>query len=290
MENNVVEEPKKKFSFFKKIGILLILILMITFGYARFWIHKFITIQEYPITVETLPSTFNGLKIVQFSDIHFGRTTNEAEVEKMVSEINRTNPDIVIFSGDLFDSSINLTDKNIDFLKSALSKIQAKQKKYAIKGDSDYLNIEAFEQIMSETNFKILDGQNELFFNGSNTPIQIAGIPSIQKEEINLENTFKTDVNNVAYKILIAHEPTIIKELGNTKVDLILSGHSLGGLVSIPYLGEIFKKTYTDEFQKGYYKKDDTTMYVSSGIGTEELSFRLFNQPSINLYRFYNYN
>lgn len=290
MENNIVEEQKKKFSFFKKIGIIVVLILIMVFSYARFWIHKFVTIKEYAITIETLPSNFNGLKIVQFSDIHFGRTTNETEVEKMVSEINRTNPDIVIFSGDLFDSSINLTDKNIDFLKSTLSQIKAKQKKYAITGDSDYLNIEIYEQIMTEANFKILNGQNELFFNGSNTPIQIAGIPSIQKEEINLENTFKTDVNNVAYKILITHEPTIIKELGNTKVDLILSGHSLGGLVTIPYLGEIFKKPYTDEFQKGYYKRNDTIMYVSSGIGTEELSFRLFNSPAINLYRFYNYN
>lgn len=290
MENNRIEEPKRKFSFLKKIIILFLFLFLLIFFYTRFWIHTFLTIEEYPIIEETLPSNFNGLKILQFSDIHFGRTTNESEMEKLVEEINLTNPDIIIFSGDLLDSSINLSDKNIDFLKDTLSKTKAKQKKYAVMGDSDYLNIEVYKTIMTSAGFKILENQNELIFHDSNTPIQIAGIPSIQKENINLENTFKTTVNNVAYRILIAHEPTIIDELGNTKVNLILSGHSLGGLISIPGMGGILKKEYTSEYQKGIYKKNDTTLYVSSGIGTEKYSFRFLNNPSINLYRFYNYN
>ena len=287
MENKI-EEPKK-LSMFKKILIVIAFLIMIIFCYSRYWIHKFITIKEYPIVVESLPSYFNGLKIVHFSDIHFGKTINENEIKKMVKEINLTNPDIVIFSGDLLDSSIQLSDKNIDFLKEELGKIKAKYKKYAIKGDSDYLNIEAYQDIISTAGFKILDNQNELLFYEGNAPIQIAGISSIKKEEINLSQTFKTDVNNIAYKILIAHEPIVINNLNNAEANLILSGHSFGGYIIFPKIGGLLKKENTEEFQNGFYQKNDISMYVSTGIGTEDLSFRFHNPPSINLYRFYNY-
>lgn len=286
MENNTT--TIKKFSLLKKIGLIFLFFMILIFSYSGFWIHKFITIKEYPIVKESLPSNFNGLKIIHFSDIHFGKTTNELEVEKVVKEINLTNPDIVIFSGDLFDSSINISDKNIDFLKRTLSQITAKQKKYAIKGDSDYQDIESYETIMKEAGFKILNNQNDLIFFDGTSPIQIAGVPSLQKEEINLDNIFKTDVTNVAYKILIAHEPIIINEI-KEDVDLILSGHSLGGLINIPGIGPILTKDYTENFQKDFYTKNKTTMIVSTGIGTENIRFRFNNPPSINFYRFYNY-
>lgn len=89
---------------------------------------------------------------------------------------------------------------------------------------------------MKEAGFKILNNKNELLFIGGASPIQIAGIPSLQKEELNLDNLYHTEVNNVAYKILIAHEPIIINNL-KEEVNLILCGHSLGGLINIPYFG-----------------------------------------------------
>lgn len=287
MENKI--EETKKISLGKKICLSLILIIILLLCYSRFWIHKFITIKEYPIVVESLPSNFNGLKILHFSDIHFGKTTNEPEIKKMVKEINLTNPDIVIFTGDLFDSSIQLSDKNIDFLKQELSKINAKLKKYAIKGDSDYLNIETYQDIINTAGFKILDNQNELIFYEGNSPIQIIGIPSITKEELNLNLAMKTDTKNIAYKLLIAHEPVVIDKLNDRNINLVLSGHSLGGYINLPKIGGIIKKDNTEEYQNGFYQKNDISMYVSTGIGTEDLSFRFNNTPSINLYRFYNY-
>lgn len=287
MENKI--EETKKISLGKKICLSLILIIILLLCYSRFWIHKFITIKEYPIVVESLPSNFNGLKILHFSDIHFGKTTNEPEIKKMVKEINLTNPDIVIFTGDLFDSSIQLSDKNIDFLKQELSKINAKLKKYAIKGDSDYLNIETYQDIINTAGFKILDNQNELIFYEGNSPIQIIGIPSITKEELNLNLAMKTDTTNIAYKLLIAHEPVVIDKLNDRNINLVLSGHSLGGYINLPKIGGIIKKDNTEEYQNGFYQKNDISMYVSTGIGTEDLSFRFNNTPSINLYRFYNY-
>jgi len=292
IENKIETEeiiPKKN-PLLKKILLTLIILIILIFCYSRFWIHHMITIKEYPIIVESLPSNFNGLKIVHFSDIHFGKTTNEKELNKVVEEINLTNPDIVIFSGDLLDKDINLPDKNIDFLKETLAKIHARLKKYAIQGDSDYANIEQYKEIMTAAQFQILENQSELVFNEGITPIQIAGISSTQKETANLSEALKTTENNISYRILIAHEPEIIESLGEESVDLILCGHSLGGYIYIPGIGSIIQKEHTNNYLNGQYQNGSTTMFVSSGIGTEEYSFRFLNNPSINFYRFYNYN
>ena len=142
---------------------------------------------------------------------------------------------------------------------------------------------------MESAGFRILENENELIFQDGSSPILIAGISSLQKEELNITNTFKTDVSNVAYKILISHEPIIRNKLNN-EVNLILCGHTLGGLIRIPKIGPIIKKDYSENFLNDTYEQNQIKMYISSGIGTENINFRFNNMPSINLYRFYNYS
>ena len=72
-QENIIEEPKKK-SYWKKIIIILGILIILIACYMFLWIHKWITLEEMPIIYEPLPSNFNGLKIVHFSDIHYGKT------------------------------------------------------------------------------------------------------------------------------------------------------------------------------------------------------------------------
>ena len=86
---------------------------------------KIITVKDFILTNEKIPKSFNGFTIVHFSDIHFGRTTNEKEVNKVVDKINEIKPDIILFSGDLFDPYITLSENNINFLTEAFKKLNA---------------------------------------------------------------------------------------------------------------------------------------------------------------------
>jgi len=157
-------------------------------------------------------------------------------------------------------------------------------------GDHDYSNEELFQNIMQNAGFQILNNQNELVFYEGNTPIQIIGISSIQKEDINLETIFQNKETNIASTILIAHEPATIDLLKNNQVDLMLCGHSFGGFIKLPFLGGILQKNNINGYIDGFYEINQTKLYVSSGIGTETYPFRFLNPPSINLYRIYNYN
>lgn len=264
-------------------------IIVILFCFMRFWSHKFLIIKEYPIIEETLSSNWNGFKIVHFSDIHFGNTINEKELDKLVEKINLIRADIVVFTGDLFDKNIVLSDKNIDTLKNELKKINANIKKLAICGDNDYTDIDLYHEIMNNAEFQILENENVLIYQNGMNPIQIAGITSVQQQEYDVKKSLTTEEEKIEYRILLSHEPIIIDEVIDDNINLILSGHSLGGSIRLPGTDGIIKKEYTSIYQSGFYQKNETKLYVSSGLGTENYYYRFFNSPSIQLYRFYNY-
>ncbi len=276
-QENIIEEPKKK-SYWKKIIIILGILIILIACYMFLWIHKWITLEEMPIIYEPLPSNFNGLKIVHFSDIHYGKTTHEEEMKQVIKKINEVKPDIIVFTGDLLNNGINLPEQSIQFLKNELSKLNAKLKKYAIQGDNDYQNIETYQSIMTEAGFKILNNEQDLIFYKGNIPIQISGISSIQKEDIIEDNLWNTE-EKIGYRILLSHEPEVLDVL-QTKPNLLLSGHTLGGL---PWKDSA-------KYTKGKYQKEETTIIVSPGIGTEKYPIRFWNNPTIYLYRLYNFN
>ena len=289
MEEEILEEPsltRKKMRFIPKLFLTILFIIIIFLCYIHFLEPKLIVTEEVAIIVKTIPENFNGFKIAQISDIHFGRTTNEKELEKTVRKINEMKPDIVIFTGDLFDDYINLSEDNIKFLKSTLSNINANLNKYSIMGDSDITKEDVFKSIMNEANFTVLDNTNiPIYYNG-NTPIYLSGIPSIKKNTPDYSTALKKDKQE-SYQILMAHEPTIFDNKENT-ANLSITGHSLGGLIRIPFVGGIFKGENVSNYESGLYENDNKKLYVSGGIGTENISARFLNLPSVTLFRLYN--
>ena len=90
------------------------------------------------------------------------------------------------------------------------------------------------------------------------------------------------------YKILLIHEPDYINNIDYSNFNLILAGHSHNGQVKLPFVGGIILPNGAKKYYKEYYKLNNTDLYISSGIGTSQISFRLFNRPSINFYRLTN--
>ena len=118
----------------KKAIIICILLLALLFVYVKEIGTKHLDINEYKIETKIIPDSFNGLKIVHFSDIHYGTTVNEKELNKIVNEINELKPDIVFFTGDLFDKDIKLNEESINKIIECLSKIDPTLYKYTVYG------------------------------------------------------------------------------------------------------------------------------------------------------------
>lgn len=261
-----------------KILFFLLIFILLLFLYARYINTKGLIIKESAIIDEELDSHYNGLKVVQFSDIHYGRTTSKDDLNMIVEEINSLRPDIIVFTGDLFDDA-SISEKEEDLMIQCFEKLEARLFKFTIIGDYDKKYLEIYQNILSESNFILLDNSSKLVYDQSDIPINFVGLTNT--------NDIQSLYDNSYFTITLVHQPDLIKNI--SKSNIILAGHSLGGQIRLPFIGGIIKRSGADTYINDYYLIDQKQLYISNGIGTQDFSFRLFNKPSISLYRLYNY-
>ena len=110
--------------------MIIFIILLIKIIYARYIGTAGLITKEYTIE-DDLPESFDGLKIVHFSDLHYNRAITLKKVKDIIKEINLIKPDIVVFTGDLIDKDAEITTKDYTKLTTELRNINAKYAKYA---------------------------------------------------------------------------------------------------------------------------------------------------------------
>ena len=269
--------------------LIIFIIIFLTVIYARYIGTLGFDTKEYTILEKDIPEGFDGIKIVHFSDLHYNRAINITKVEKIVDEINLINPDIVVFTGDLIDRDVTLSEKDLNKLTNILLKIKAKYGKYAIMGnhDIDY-DMNKVIDIYNGSNFKYLDNEYDIVYNKKNEKIFIGGLNSVthNKDDISKMMSYFTDNKENMYKIILVHEPDISDKIVNDySVNLILAGHSHNGQVRFPIIGPIYTPPYSKKYYDNYYNLDGTNLYISSGLGVSTANYRLWNRPSINFYR-----
>lgn len=286
--NEVYRENRKKIVLLiLKVISMLIIVFSLFYLYNTYISTAKLIVKETKIINKKIPTNFNGLKIIQFSDLHYGSNIFIDELEEVVKVINVRKPDVVIFTGDLIDSSYKLKNKEKEKLIKQLSSIKATLGKYAIKGDED---ADSIESIFSQSDFLLLDNSYDLIYKGNDTPILIVGNSSMLKKNYDIDkayNYFNEDTNNKdIYTISLMHEPDLVTEvLDKYKSDLILAGHSHNGNVGISFINKFKSIAGAEKYYKSFYKVGDADLYISSGIGTNGLGIRVLCQPSINFFR-----
>lgn len=263
------------------IVFIIVTIFLSVIGYSHFIEPNLLVTKK--LVIET-QKPIEPCTIVYFTDTHFGKYYDVSHASKIVEEINKANPDIVVFGGDLLDNFAR--DRNnidLQYLKEELQKIEVKTGKYAVWGNHDYGGgaIRIYDDFMTSCGFEILDNESvEL----ANYGIKLIGYddylmgwtnPSLYKIESDLFN------------VIVSHEPIVSQFIESRSENFLLSGHTHGGQVSIPFITKKILPEGSGEFMKGFYNEKDinTTislkMYTSSGIGMTRYPFRLLNIPEI---------
>lgn len=289
------EEKNKKITSIIKTSMKILLILLILgfsfYSYTTYISTTKINVREYRITNSKIPDTFNGLKIIQISDLHYGTTMFNEDLKKIIKLSNERKPDIIVFTGDLIYQDYKMTNKEEEELTKQLKKLNATLGKYAIIGDED--NEEKISTIFNQSDFILLKNEYDLIYKNDNNPILLIGLSSLLTNKQNIEEGykyFKQEVyNSNIYTITLVHEPDSSDDIINAyNTDLILSGHSHNGNIRIPILNKsIIKVDGAKKYDQDYYKINNTDLYISSGLGTKK-GIRLFCRPTISLYRLSN--
>ena len=271
----------KKILYFILGSLILIFIVLI---YSRFVGTASLKVNEIVVNTNILES-YDGLKIVHITDLHYKKVITEERVKRLIKEVNNTKPDLVLFTGDLLDNLYEMNNSDTNFLISELKKIEAKYGKYAVFGDQDYKQKDIVLNIFIQSEFSVLNNSSTIIYNEQNDKIALLGLGSYLENDFNIDSINIQD--NSLYQIVLIHEPDMISKIKDRlpTTSLILAGHSINGSINIPGIKNALLPEGAKNYYNPYYELDNTRIYISNGIGVNNVNFRLFNTPSFNLYR-----
>jgi len=221
----------------------------------------------------SLPKPFEGFRIVQLTDLHFGSSLFPFIYILVINKVMELHPDIIVVTGDLV-SSKHAISQAVSFVDS-LSKIAPT---YIVFGNGDHREgLKAYNFLFSKAKLLL---NLHTFIQRGDSKICLAGVDDPYSGFDNLEKAIPKDNS---FKILLAHSPQII-EKARGKVDIVLAGHTHGGQVYIPFIGGLFVPLPQDykKYVYGSFFENSTYMFVSRGIGVAMLyPVRLFCPPEI---------
>ncbi len=264
--------------FFLCFGILCgIGLFIVVYGYV-FEIRKTRVIRyqlQNNIVKKVKESPKDAFKIIFFSDLHLGKNLHGKQLKKKLDFIANQQADVYLFGGDLIGYYITNYIK-IDELPEIFKKFQNK-KCYKIKGNHEYKKESHTSQSQKDLYFDAMPFipllNEKVIFEWKDKKIAIIGLQEGQYHQPTLPNLDE----NEDVRIVLIHQGDYFDSLDN--IDVVLSGHTHGGQIRIPFLPPIYSPKYGKKYNRGLYTKNDKSLIVSKGVGCNMFKFR-FLAPS----------
>ena len=280
MEKNEIIEEEKRPHFFRTLFFIIVLLVVLLIIYGKFLGNSGLILKQYEVTNNKIPESFNNLKIAHFSDILYKSKEDIDLFDTIIKKVNDKKVDIIIFSGNLTSDNYKFNEEESKKVIEKLSKLNSTYGKYFVSGKNDK-NDPSYDSIMTSSGFVSLNDSKDIIFSKKNEQIMLLGL------DYNSPGSFIPDAikdSNTMYKIIAFSESDEMDELTSYNIDMAISSNSLNGQINIPIVKDFFIRDGSKKYINPYYKVGNTNLYVSSGIGTDKINFRLFNKPSVNIY------
>ncbi|PKR78463.1 metallophosphoesterase [Halalkalibacillus sediminis] len=261
----------------------------ISFGgyyYAReiepYWLY----VNRSNIQSEKIPESLTDFKIAQFTDTHIGFHYHNKELEDVVHSIQNETPDLIVFTGDLFDDPSLVDVEGFEEVVRILQKLDAPFGKYWVYGNHDHggYGSSKIDEVMQQSGFKLLKNESTIIGSGDNT-FTLTGLDDILLGSPNMRNVLPEE-REEHFNIILCHEPDFAEVVKVYPFDVQLSGHSHGGQIQLPIIGNLVAPPLGERYVEGHFTLGNRPLqlFVSRGIGTTRLPFRFLCRPEINVY------
>ena len=235
-------------------------------------------IKRVEIKIDGLPESLKDFRMAQITDLHVGSMITGNFVETVTRKIQELNADILFFTGDAADGSVQSYGKHLH----SLAEINPRYGKYFVTGNHEYYSdMNGWLQFIEELGFKILVNESQNIIVNDAT-IMITGIPD--RGGGHFSSFHKTDMekamggmNPSDLKILLAHQPKDVEHALKYGFDLQLSGHTHGG----QYFPFSLLVQMAHPFIKGLHKRENTWIYINQGTGYWGPPLRIGTEPEI---------
>ncbi|OZU87127.1 hypothetical protein CIL03_18250 [Virgibacillus indicus] len=223
----------------------------------------------------------NEFTVLQISDLH--NKSFEKNNEKLINTAENLSPDIIVITGDLIDRSTDDFTNVFSFIKKIVT---INKEIYFVTGNHEWenANTEDFLEGLRERNVKILSNQSTQI-TAENVTFSLSGIDDASTNHEDITGAFQ-NVDQDLYTILLSHTPSVTEKYEDIPADLILSGHTHGGQVRLPFIGALVApdQGFLPKFDKGTFKiGQDQYLYIDSGLGTSVAPIRFLNKSQLSL-------
>lgn len=264
---------------------ILLILLVLTVAGCWFFYDQQNRIQTEELTISSprLPAAFDGLRIVQVSDLHgkeFG-AGNAALLEKVA----QLKPDIIALTGDIIDNSAQFS-----IIEPVARGLAAIAPTYYVTGNHEWAIREAYtvKSALRECGVTVLSNQWLPLERDGQTMV-LAGIddpngPYDQMTPTELAEEIRQALGD-PYILLLAHRNEYYGVYSDGGFDVTLCGHVHGGIIRLPFTDGLIDNTrrrFFPSYTAGLYPLESGgTLMVSRGLGNGGMAFRLFNRPHL---------
>ncbi|MEZ5346191.1 MAG: metallophosphoesterase [Pyrinomonadaceae bacterium] len=233
-------------------------------------------VEEIAISLRRLPKKLDGLKLVQLSDIHHSPFTDLAHIEKAVEIANDLSPDLFLLTGDY----VSHDSEYIAPMAEVLGKLQSEFGTFACLGNHDHwTDAELVTDLMRGENINVL--VNEGFrFSALGASFWLCGVDDHMAGKTDVPASLHGSYAD-EMKLLLAHNPAILRQAVKNDIDIMFSGHTHGGQVKIRDKEKKFLANR--RLSSGLHQRKDTQIYITRGIGTVVVPARYHCPPEISL-------
>ncbi len=225
---------------------------------------------EIPIKIAGLPESFEGFRVAQLTDMHAGRVPFDY-LAGVIARVQELKPDLVLVTGDLIHHNPQWVEPIATALSTLTMPVYVSFGNHEFGVDrkettpEDLMLAEKMEAALTSRNMTVLrnksaklehvDGRlwlvglDDLWFGHFDPPSAFAGVP--KNEPV----------------LCLSHNPDTAPLLDEYAPRLILSGHTHGGQIRLPYYGAIRLNVANPQYDMGHFQLPNSQLYVSTGVG-----------------------
>ena len=288
LKRNIKEQITKYSSF---ITLIIIVFFSIYIPIRILYDYNTIEVSNYNYTKKDLPKNLDGFKIVFISDMQVDRYTNENRVGKLISLVNKQDPELVLIGGDFITS----TPEYINEAAAFAGQIKSKYGVYSCVGDHDnwayrwdtkrsLLEVKA---ALKENNIKMIDnGSITLPVDSSSIRITFVTNTYVQKISQGMLDSVVDKENRYDLNIFLTHQPRqfLIDKAKKFNYNLYLAGHTHGGQIMFLFQFKNLSPTMLEtKYMRGVFHFGKLTAIVTRGLGMSIAPVRYNSTPEITV-------
>ena len=236
-----------------------------------------LVVEEVRIELKRLPSNLDGFRIVHLSDTHHSPFTGIEHIQNAVRIANDLSPDVVLLTGDY----VSHEKEYVAPVAIELGKLEAEYGIHACLGNHDHwTDADLVTSRFREAGIRML--VNEGFrFVARDQAFWLCGVDDYMVKRTDLRAALEGSYPD-EMKMLLAHNPLIIRQAAKMDVDVMFSGHTHGGQIKLKDKDKM-RQTIRRKLSSGLNRRKKTQIYITRGIGTVVLPVRYQCPPEVSL-------